>query len=337
MSTELPPPPPPPAFVPPPPVFVPAATAAVVAEHVSKWFGELVAVSDVSFNVGPGVTALLGPNGAGKSTMMRMLCGLTAPSQGSVQVLGQNPRTELSLTRRIGIVPQQEGIFEPLTAFEFVRLAGILHGVDDPDGEAVRALGVVELDHHDTRRLPTYSKGMRQRVKVAQALVHDPDVIVLDEPLTGLDPRQRLHMIELFQRLGREGKCVIISSHVLDEVERFGSRVLVIAQGRLAAEGNFHAIRALMDDRPLRIRVRTDQPRALASRLIAGTAAIGVRAGRDGSLLVDTVDVGAFRRVIAYDARDVGARLYEVATLDDDLESVFRYLVDPAARAGGSQ
>jgi ABC-2 type transport system ATP-binding protein len=177
---------------------------------------------------------------------------------------------------------------------------------------------------------------MRQRVKVAQALVHDPQVIVLDEPLTGLDPRQRLHMIELFQRLGRDGKCVVISSHVLDEVERFGSRVLVIAQGRLAAEGNFHAIRALMDDRPLRIRVRTDAPRALASRLIAGTAAIGVRAGTDGSLLVDTVDIAAFRHTIAYEARDVGARLYEVATLDDDLESVFRYLVDPAARAGGA-
>jgi ABC-2 type transport system ATP-binding protein len=178
---------------------------------------------------------------------------------------------------------------------------------------------------------------MRQRVKVAQALVHQPLVIVLDEPLTGLDPRQRLHMISLFHRLGDEGRCVIISSHVLDEVERFGSRVLVIAQGRLAAEGDFHAIRNLMDDRPLRIRVRTDQPRALASRLIAGPGAIGVRAGRDGSLLVDTIDVAAFRTTIARDARDVRARLFEVTTLDDDLESVFRYLVDPAARAGGRQ
>jgi ABC-2 type transport system ATP-binding protein len=332
MNATMPPPPPPP-----PPSYVQPTDANVVVDHVSKWFGDLVAVSDVSFSIGPGVTALLGPNGAGKSTMMRMLCGLTAPSQGTVSVLGQDPRAELSLTRRIGIVPQQEGIFEALTAFEFVRLAAVLHGLDEPDHAAVRALGVVELDHHDRRRLPTYSKGMRQRVKVAQAIVHDPQVIVLDEPLTGLDPRQRLHMIDLFHRLGGDGRCVIISSHVLDEVERFGSRVLVIAQGRLAAEGNFHAIRALMDDRPLRIRVRTDQPRALASRLIAGTAAIGVRAGPDGSLLVDTVDVAAFRHAIAYDARTVGARLFEVATLDDDLESVFRYLVDPAARAGGAR
>jgi ABC-2 type transport system ATP-binding protein len=309
----------------------------VLAQNVSKWFGDLVAVSDISFTIGRGVTALLGPNGAGKSTMMRILCGLTAPSQGTVRVLGSDPRHDLELTRRIGIVPQQDGIFESLTAFEFVRLAGILHEVDDPAGAARDALAIVELDADDTRKLPTYSKGMRQRVKVAQALVHQPLVIVLDEPLTGLDPRQRLHMISLFHRLGDEGRCVIISSHVLDEVERFGSRVLVIAQGRLAAEGDFHAIRNLMDDRPLRIRVRTDQPRALASRLIAGPGAIGVRAGRDGSLLVDTIDVAAFRTTIARDARDVRARLFEVTTLDDDLESVFRYLVDPAARAGGRQ
>lgn len=335
--TNLPPPPPPP----PPPVPHPApppvpsqADAAVVAERVSKWFGDLVAVSDVSFRVGPGVTALLGPNGAGKSTMMRMLCGLTAPSQGEIRVLGRDPRADLELTRSIGIVPQQEGIFESLTAFEFVRLAGVLHEVPDPDAAAVHALSVVELDPHDKRKLPTYSKGMRQRVKVAQAIVHEPQVIVLDEPLTGLDPRQRLHMIDLFHRLGSEGRCVIVSSHVLDEVERFGSRVLVIAQGRLAAEGDFHAIRGLMDDRPLRVRVRTDRPRALASRLIAGPAAIGVRAD-DGALLVDTIDAATFRTVIAREARDVGARLYEVKTLDDDLESVFRYLVDPAARAGG--
>lgn len=307
----------------------------MVAQHVSKWFGDLVAVSDVSFSVGPGVTALLGPNGAGKSTMMRMLCGLTAPSQGQIRVLGRDPRADLELTRHIGIVPQQEGIFESLTAFEFVRLAGVLHELPDPDTAAVQALAVVELDPHDTRKLPTYSKGMRQRVKVAQAIVHQPQVIVLDEPLTGLDPRQRLHMIDLFHRLGDEGRCVIVSSHVLDEVERFGSRVLVIAQGRLAAEGDFHAIRGLMDDRPLRVRVRTDRPRALASRLIAGPAAIGVRAGDDGALLVDTVDAATFRTIIAREARDVGARLYEVKTLDDDLESVFRYLVDPAARAGG--
>ena len=313
------------------PVF---PVADIVVEHTSKWFGDLVAVSDVSFSVDAGVTALLGPNGAGKSTMLRMMCGLTAPSQGTVRVLGHDPRTELELTRRIGIVPQQEGIFERLTAHEFVELAGVLHGVDDAGAAATRSLEVVELDPDDPRRLPTYSKGMRQRVKVAQALVHDPQVLMLDEPLTGLDPRQRLHMIELFQRLGRAGKCVVISSHVLDEVERFGSRVLVIAQGRLAAEGDFRDIRDLMDDRPHSIRVRTDRPRELASLLIGGPAAVGVRAVDSAALVVDTDDVGAFRRAIATGARQVGARLYEVTALDDDLESVFRYLVDPARSRG---
>ena len=226
---------------------------------VSKWFGSLVAVSDVSFDVGPGVTALLGPNGAGKSTMLRMLCGLARPSKGTVRILGHDPRSNVAVTRQVGLVPQQETVFEPLTAFAFVRLAAILHDLPDPDGAARAALETVELDPSDERRLPTYSKGMRQRVKLAQAIVHDPRVIVLDEPLTGLDPRQRAHMIELFHRLGDEGRCVVVASHVLDEVERFGSDVLVMAKGRLAASGDFREIRALMDDRPRRIRVRVER------------------------------------------------------------------------------
>ncbi len=322
------------SVLPPPPSGTPPAapsTAVVVVENVSKWFGDLVAVSDVSFHLNPGVTALLGPNGAGKSTMMRVLCGLTPPSIGTVTVLGQDPHRDLAVTGRIGLVPQQEGIFEMLTAFDFVRLAAILHGLPQPDGAATHALEVVELDPHDRRRLPTYSKGMRQRVKLAQAIVNDPAVLVLDEPLTGLDPRQRIHMIDLVHRLGDQGRVVLVSSHVLEEVERFGSRVLVIAQGRLAAEGDFRAIRDLMDDRPLRIRVRTDQPRALASTLVGTDVIVGVQVGGPDEVVIDTVDAARFRRSVASAAAHVGARLYEVTPLDDDLESVFRYLVDPAA------
>jgi ABC-2 type transport system ATP-binding protein len=334
--TPPPPPPPPPQGRPnitiAPPLAAAPADALVVVENVSKWFGDLVAVSDITFHVSPGVTALLGPNGAGKSTMMRMLCGLTAPSIGTIRVLGCDPRHDLQVTRRIGIVPQQEGIFELLTAFEFVRLAAVLQELPDPDAAAANALSIVELDPTDTRRLPTYSKGMRQRVKVAQAIVHDPAVIVLDEPLTGLDPRQRLHMIDLVHQLGAQGRAVIVSSHVLEEVERFGSRVLVIAQGRLAAVGDFHAIRNLMDDRPLRIRVRTDKPRELASRLMWSDSAVGVSIDAEGNVIVDTIQVTRFRRAIAPVALELGARLFEVAPLDDDLESVFRYLVDPAAQ-----
>ena len=167
----------------------------------SKWFGDVVAVSEVSFALGPGVTALLGPNGAGKSTLLRMICGLTPTSRGSVRVLGSDPRTDLAVRGRIGIVPQQEAVFDPLNALEFVRLAAVLHGITDADHVARAALHLVELDPDDPRKVTGYSKGMRQRVKVAQALVNDPAVMVLDEPLTGLDPRQRKHLIDLFARL----------------------------------------------------------------------------------------------------------------------------------------
>lgn len=306
----------------------------IEARGVSRWFGDVVAVSDVSFAIGPGVTALLGPNGAGKSTLLRMLCGLSPVDQGTVRVLGADPRTDVEVRGQIGIVPQQEAVFDPLDAFGFVRLAATLNNVADPDDAARGALGTVELDPHDSRRVSQYSKGMRQRVKVAQALVTDPAVLVLDEPLTGLDPRQRAHMIELFARLGDQGRCVLVSSHVLDEVERFGSRVLVVAQGRLAALGDFRAIRDLMEDRPHRIRVRTDRPRDLAARLVDRAGVLGVTieppsAGRDGAVLVDTKDAAVFRRSVAVIARDVGASLSEVSPLDDDLESVFRYLVQP--------
>jgi len=303
------------------------ADPAVEVSGVSKWFGDLVAVSDVSFRVEVGVTALLGPNGAGKSTMLRMLCGLTAPARGTVRVLGSDPRRDLALAGRIGLVPQQEVVFESLSAMQFVRLAAVLHGLPDPEAAAVAALGVVELDPTDRRPTTSYSKGMRQRVKVAQAIVHDPDVIVLDEPLTGLDPRQRLHMIDLFQRLGAEGKCVIVSSHVLDEVERFGSRVLVMVQGRLAAEGDFRAIRDLMDDRPHRIRIRSDRVRQVATGLLDESAVLAVRIEGDGTAVVETDQVSRFRHAVAAVAQRVGATLHEVTPLDDDLESVFRYLV----------
>lgn len=323
-----PPPPPPSPPPPPPPPAVTAPTDVPLAVvRASKWFGDVVAVSDVSFEVRPGVTALLGPNGAGKSTVLRLLCGLTPPSRGQVLIYGRDPRRHLELFGLLGLVPQQEAVFERQTALEFVRLAAVLQGVASPDAAARRALAIVALDADMGRRLVTYSKGMRQRVKVAAALVHDPAILMLDEPLSGLDPRQRIAMIDLLQRLGREGRCVLASSHVLDEVERLGSRVLVIARGRLVAEGDFHAIRDLMDDRPHRIRVRTDQPRVLATGLMAAGAAVGVHLEGDDWVIVDTTEVTAFRRTVAPVARDAGARLVEVVPLDDDLESVFRYLV----------
>ncbi len=303
------------------------ASSTVICSRVSKWFGDVVAVSDVSFAVSSGVTALLGPNGAGKSTVLRMLAGQAPASQGEISVLGANPRKDKDVRGRIGLVPQQEGLFPEQRAIEFVTLAAQLNHVENPRDAAAHALGIVELDPDDTRPTKSYSKGMKQRVKVAQALVHEPDLLLMDEPLTGLDPRQRLHMIELIRELGAQGVSVIVSSHVLDEVERLGSRVLVIAQGRLAAQGDFHEIRALMDDRPHRIRVRTNDPRTLGAALLTSAGVSGVTVDADGSVLVDTDNVEEFRRTVAPVAKHFNLQLLEVRPLDDDLESVFKYLV----------
>jgi ABC-2 type transport system ATP-binding protein len=300
---------------------------AVSASGVSKWFGSIVAVSDVSFEIGAGVTALLGPNGSGKSTLLRLLCGLARPSAGSVSVNGRDPRVDLGITREIGLAPQQESVFEPLTAREFVRLSAVLQRLPDPDAAAVAALETVELDPADRRKLPTYSKGMRQRVKLAQAIVHDPSVIVLDEPLSGLDPRQQLHMIELFHQLGAAGRCVIVASHVLEEVARFGSNVLVLAKGKLAASGDYRHIRALMDDRPRRVLVRTTEPQRLGAELVRTGAAVGVRIDGADRLVLDTEDARSLGRALAPVARAQGATVLEVRAVDEDLEDVFRYLV----------
>lgn len=321
MSVVAPPPPPPSQTA------SSAVGSTVIASRVSKWFGDVVAVSDVSFAVSSGVTALLGPNGAGKSTMLRMLAGLAPASQGEISVLGADPRKDKDVRGRIGLVPQQEGLFAEQRAIEFVTLAAKLNKVPNPRDAAAEALGIVELDPDDVRPTRSYSKGMKQRVKVAQALVHEPDLLLMDEPLTGLDPRQRLHMIELIQDLGSRGVSVIVSSHVLDEVERLGSRVLVIAQGRLAAQGDFHEIRALMDDRPHRIRVRTNDPRKLGAALLTSSGVNGVTVDASGSVLVDTDDVEEFRRTVAPVAKHFDLQLLEVRPLDDDLESVFKYLV----------
>jgi ABC-2 type transport system ATP-binding protein len=308
-------------------VVGPNTDAMIEVDDVTCWFADVVAVSEVSFRVGPGVTALLGPNGAGKSTLLRLLCGLLVPARGTVRVLGRDPRRDVGVHRHIGLVPQQETVFDRQDALEFVMLGAILSGVPDPEAAAHRALEAVEMDAADPRPLRTYSRGMRQRIKVAQAIVHDPRVIVLDEPLTGLDPRQRRHMTDLFHALGEQGRCVIVSSHVLDEVERFGSDVLVLAQGRLAAQGDFRAIRDLMDDRPHRLRVRTDQPQRIAGQLLAEGVVTGIEIIDADTVELEAVDVNRFRRRIATVARDAGAHLWEVIPLDDDLDAVFRYLV----------
>jgi len=304
-------------------------------DHVSRWYRKVVAVSELTLRLGPGVTALLGPNGAGKSTVLRLLCGLTAPSQGTVSIWGHDPRRVPAAMRFIGIVAQHEGVFPNMGPLRFVELAGILHGLEDPRAAAIASLEAVEIDPGDKRSVETYSKGMKQRVKIAQALVNGPAIVVADEPLNGLDPRQRRSLIETFAKLGEQGRCVVISSHVLDEVERFGSRVLVMAHGRLAAEGDFHAIRALMDDRPHLLRLRCDRPREMAARLLAGGTVSGATLVGEDRIEIQTLDLPAFTRAVAPAAKAIDALVSEVRPLDDDLESVFRYLVG-APGTGGS-
>ena len=318
------------APMPPPPTH-PAVSprATVVVDNVSKAFGSLVAVSEVSFAIEPGVTALLGPNGAGKSTLLRILCGLTPPSTGRVSIAGGDPRTDAAARARVGLVPQQDGIFERDTVERFVHLAAVLSGVADPGAATAVALDAVELDPDLSRPLGTFSKGMRQRAKIAAALVHQPSILVLDEPLNGLDPKQRRQMIDLFHRLGAEGRTVLVSSHVLEEVERFGSRVLVLAKGRLAAQGDFRAIRELMNDQPLTYRITCSDPRTVAAELIGEGLVAGCQLSGGDILEITTADAVGFRRRLPAICSTAGIRLEELTPLDADLESVFRYLVGP--------
>lgn len=307
---------------------MPSAAVTLSARRVSRWFGDVVAVADVSVAAGPGVTALLGPNGAGKTTLIQLLCGLVRPSAGQALVGGRDPRRHVAVAASIGYVGEPAGLIEPLTARRFVRSAGVLHGLAEPGRAADDALAAVDLDPTDPRPLRAYSKGMRQRVTVAQALVHQPPVLVLDEPLAGLDPAQRRRLAGLFRRLGDEGRTVVVSSHVLAEVEPLADRVVVLLGGRVVAEGEVTAIRALMDDRTHRLRVATDAPAVLAAALVRQRLAEGVRVVADDAVEVETGEIGPFRARIAGVAASEGVRLREVVPLDDDLESVFRYVLE---------
>jgi ABC-2 type transport system ATP-binding protein len=301
--------------------------AMIEINNVAKWFGEVVALSGVTASLGRGLTSLLGPNGAGKSSLIRILCGLTSPSQGTVRVIGKDPRTSRELRKVIGLVPQNERLPPGVNALEFVAMAGALQGLRDPNAAARKAIETVELDPNDGRHLSSYSKGMRQRVKIAQAIVHDPRILILDEPLNGLDPRQRSRMAQLFIRLGKEDRCVLVSSHVLEEVQELSATVLVLADGKLAARGDFHDIRQLLDDRPHRIRLRSSDPLRLASGLMGSGTVSAVQTGGENSIVIDTWTVTPFRRRLPRLSQELGVHLLEVSPLDDDLESVFRYLV----------
>ena len=295
-------------------------------KNVSRWYGNVVAVNDVTMSIGPGVTGLLGPNGAGKSTIMHMIAGFLPPSRGELTVNGEPSWHHPAIYRTVGLVPERDSVYAFLTGEQFVTATAKLHQLADPAAAATAAIALLDMADAADRRIATYSKGMRQRIKVAAALVHDPEVLVLDEPFNGMDPRQRLHMMDLLDKLGSEGRTILFSSHILEEVERLSGTIQVVVAGRLAASGDFRAIRRLMTSRPHVFTVRSSDDRLLSGALIARPAVTAVDL-TGGCLQVRTSDYGAFCRDIAVLARDHGVRLREVQPTDESLESVFAYLV----------
>ena len=297
-------------------------------EGASRWFGNVVAVNDVTFDVSPGVTGLLGPNGAGKSTLINMMAGFLAPSNGSVTLDGAAVWRNEQAYSHLGLVPEAEGMYDFLTGREFVLANAELHGLADPGAATHRALATVDMEHAQDRRISTYSKGMRQRVKMASALVHEPSVLLLDEPFNGMDPRQRMHLMELLRQMGDQGRTVLFSSHILEEVEQLASHIEVIVAGRHAASGDFRRIRRLMTDRPHRYLIRSDDNRALAAALIADACTSGIEFDEvENALRIQAVDFGRFTAVLPKLAAERGIRLHTVSPSDESLESVFSYLV----------
>jgi ABC-2 type transport system ATP-binding protein len=286
----------------------------------------VVAVNDVSFTLGGGVTGLLGPNGAGKTTILHMLAGLLRPSSGQVLVDGRPAAGSPALYRRLGLIPEREAVYDYVTGWEFVRACGRLHHLPDADDAARRAIALVDMAEAQHRRIATYSKGMKQRIKVAGALVHDPAILLLDEPFNGMDPRQRLHMLGVLRDFGAQGRVVVISSHILEELNDLATNILVMVAGRLAASGHFREIRRLMTDRPHTFRIRSSDDRRLAAALLADQSVLGVELSTDG-LTIRTGERGTLARTIARVARDGRVRLTEIRPMDESLESVFAYLV----------
>ncbi|QEH34944.1 putative ABC transporter ATP-binding protein YxlF [Aquisphaera giovannonii] len=297
---------------------------------VSKWYGPVIGVNNFSIRIGPGVTGLLGPNGAGKSTFLQLATGQLQPSQGEVRVLGHRPWNNAALNRLIGLCPEQDAFFEWMSGREFLRSCALMAGLGRRGArDAVdRVLETVRMTEHAHRAVRGYSKGMRQRTKLAQALVHDPRVLFLDEPLTGTDPVARHELVELVARLGREGRTIVVSSHVLQEVQGFTRQIVLMNRGRLVAYGDVRQIRDLIDAHPHRIVLRSPEPRALAAKLVRHDDVVGVDFQRgDGAIVVETRTPDAFYGRLPALALEGDTPITEVYSDDDNLEAVFKYLV----------
>ena len=297
-------------------------------DGVSRWFGSVVAVSEISFDVGPGITGLLGPNGAGKTTLLRMMTGLADTSSGTVTVFGQPVRDNPPLYRRLGVMSEHETVYGFMKGREFVRMMGRLRGVTDLERAVDRAIELVDLADAQHRAMETYSRGMRQRMRLAATLVHDPEILILDEPLNGADPRQRVHFQHLLRQLAADGRTILLSSHILEEVEALADTVLLIVNGKLAASGGFRAIRAALNQRPYHVRVLCDDPRRLAAAVVELPSVDAVHVDPDGAIVVLSRNVLDLQLELPRLAQSASISLRRVEPLDDSLESVFGYLVE---------
>jgi ABC-2 type transport system ATP-binding protein len=301
----------------------------VHAEGVSKWYGQVSGLNNVTVSIPPGITGLLGPNGAGKSTFMKLMTGQLKPSQGTIRVMGEpiwgNPR----IYARIGFCPEQDAFYDRMTGLEWVTALVRLNGYGDADADAAarRALEQVDLLDAAGKKIGAYSKGMRQRVKMAQALVHDPDLLILDEPLTGMDPLMRRKTIRLIKDWARAGKHIIVSSHILHEIEAMTSNILLINNGRIVAEGNVHQIRDLIDTHPHTVYVRGADPRALARRFLVEDDVLSLKFEQDAVIVETARPDNFYARLTDLAASGEAGQIDEVQSPDDNLQAVFKYLV----------
>jgi len=299
------------------------------AEHVSKWYGQVIGLNDVVLKVQAGITGLLGPNGAGKSTLMKLITGQLKPSKGVLTVLGEPIWQNAPIYARIGFCPEQDAFYERMTGLEWVTALVSLNGLGETASRdmAVRALETVGLSDVSGKRIAAYSKGMRQRVKLAQAIAHDPELLILDEPLSGMDPLVRRKMIRLIKDWGRAGKSVLVSSHILHEIESMTPNIVLINQGRILAEGNVHQIRDLIDEHPHTVYVKADETRELARRFLADDHVLSLRF-EEGAVVVQTGRPDVFYAQLTELAAsgELGV-IHEVTSPDDNLQAVFQYLV----------
>jgi ABC-2 type transport system ATP-binding protein len=307
-------------------------TPIVEFQDVSKWYGNVIGINKLTVKIGPGVTGLLGPNGAGKSTFLQLASGQLQPSQGKVHVLGQRVWNNHALNRAIGLCPEQDAFYEWMTGWDFIFTCARLSGMPRTPARAAaeRTIEAVGMTRHQNRAISGYSKGMRQRIKIAQSLVHNPQVLFFDEPLTGTDPIARRDLMDIILRMGREGKSVIVSSHVLYEVQSLTPNIVLLNRGRLVAEGHVRQLRDLIDKYPHHIKLICDEYRRLAMRMVAWDDVEGVRVLKDeAGLLVETRSPDLFYSRLPALALEDGLIIKSVYSDDDNLESVFKYLVNP--------